>query len=52
LVRQRWLAAQGEPREISIGVTAPSPGFVAHAWLEGEKDPLEREFHELTRLRP
>lgn len=52
LVRQRWLAAHGEPRAIAIGVTAPSHGFAAHAWLVGEDDPEASIFHELTRLDP
>jgi hypothetical protein len=51
-VRQRWLAAHGEPRAIAIGVTAPSQGFAAHAWLVGEDDPRVPVFHELTRLEP
>ena len=52
LVRQRWLAAHGHPREIIVGVTAPSAGFTAHAWLDGENDPSTPLFHELTRLAP
>lgn len=52
LVRQRWLAAHGEPRAIAIGVTAPSAGFAAHAWLVGEEDPDVPVFQELTRLEP
>lgn len=52
LVRQRWLAAHGEPRAIAIGVTAPSQGFTAHAWLVGEEDAQAPVFHELTRLEP
>lgn len=52
LVRQRWLAAHGEPRAIAIGVTAPSHGFLAHAWLVGEDDPQASAFHELMRLDP
>ena len=51
LVRQRWLSAQGMLRDVVIGVTAPSDGFMAHAWLD---DPTEaatgRPWHELTRL--
>src|SRR4051794_18454768 len=35
-VRQAWLAAQGQPFDLVIGVTAPSRGFKAHAWLEGD----------------
>lgn len=52
LVRQRWLLAHGEPRTIVIGVTAPSAGFAAHAWLLGEDDPVAPLYHELTRLDP
>ncbi|MBV9801670.1 MAG: lasso peptide biosynthesis protein [Solirubrobacterales bacterium] len=52
LVRQRWLAAHGEPHAIAIGVTSPSQGFAAHAWLVGEHDPQSAIFHELTRLEP
>lgn len=52
LVRQRWLAAHGDPRTIVIGVTPPSHGFNAHAWLLGEEDPWAGAFHELTRLEP
>lgn len=52
LVHQRWLAAHGEPRAIAIGVTAPSRGFAAHAWLVGEDDPQVPVFQELTRLEP
>ncbi len=52
LVRQRWLLAQGRPRSIAIGVTAPSQGFAAHAWLVGDEDPLVSSYRELTRLEP
>lgn len=37
-VRQAWLAGQGDPRDLIIGVTAPSTGFRAHAWLDGDRD--------------
>jgi hypothetical protein len=51
LVRQRWLSAHGVRRDVVIGVTAPSEGFRAHAWLE---DPTvataNRPWHELKRL--
>jgi hypothetical protein len=47
LVLQRWLAAQGDRRDVVIGVQAPSTGFRAHAWLEGE--PMG-DFDELRRL--
>lgn len=52
LVRQRWLAAHGDCREIAIGVSAPSPTFVAHAWLEGDRSADAGRFHEVTRLGP
>lgn len=52
LVRQRWEAAQGRDREVVIGVTAPSRGFRAHAWLDGD-DPCHHEgFEELLRVGP
>jgi hypothetical protein len=49
LVLQRWLAARGEPRDVVIGVRAPSAGFRAHAWLEGEPS---GDYDELVRLSP
>jgi hypothetical protein len=52
LVRQRWLVAQGQSREIAIGVTPPSQGFLAHAWLVGEEDPVARRYQELIRFGP
>ena len=52
LVRQRWLAAHGQPRDVVIGVTSPSNGFIAHAWLADERDPVIDEFQELTRFVP
>jgi Transglutaminase-like superfamily len=48
LVLQRWLAAHGAVRDVVIGVKAPSDGFAAHAWLDGEEH--GREYTELTRL--
>jgi transglutaminase superfamily protein len=38
LVLQRWHAGQRISRVLLIGVTAPSRGFHAHAWLEGDPD--------------
>jgi hypothetical protein len=46
LVRQRWFAARGYPVDLIIGVTAPSEGFKAHAWLDGDAD---AGYRELTR---
>src|SRR5262245_38915984 len=49
LVLQRWYASHGWPRELVIGVTAPSGGFRAHAWL-ADSDPCHsRDFTELLR---
>jgi hypothetical protein len=51
LVRQRWHAAHGRPRDVVIGVRGPASGFAAHAWLDGDRaDP--GEFEELTRWPP
>ena len=52
LVLQRWEAAHGSPRPVVIGVRGPAEEFQAHAWLEGEPDPVAAEYHELTRLEP
>ena len=48
LVLQAWHASQGDERDLVIGVTAPSGGFRAHAWLEGDP-PCHEGFEELTR---
>ena len=50
LVLQAWLAAQGDPRDVVIGVASPASGFAAHAWVDGEPDRVSRGFDELTRL--
>jgi Transglutaminase-like superfamily len=58
LVRQRWLRAQGVMRDVVVGVTAPSDGFRAHAWLEDASESTTRSnestarspWHELKRL--
>ena len=49
LVLQTWHAAQGNPQEIVIGVTASST-FAAHAWLDGDAGDPGRGFDELLRL--
>lgn len=51
LVHQRWLRAHGVMRDVVIGVTAPSEGFRAHAWLEapGQSTP-HQPWHELRRV--
>ncbi|HEX9889452.1 MAG TPA: lasso peptide biosynthesis B2 protein [Nitriliruptorales bacterium] len=48
-VRQAWLAAHGEPRDLIIGVTRPGAGFRAHAWLEGDDPGHHEGYTELTR---
>jgi Transglutaminase-like superfamily len=50
LVRQRWLAAHGSPRDVVIAVQAPGEAFRAHAWVDGDPDERETAFHELLRL--
>ena len=51
LVRQRWLGAHGVMRDVVIGVTAPSDGFSAHAWLEEPGKPTPSQpWHELRRV--
>jgi hypothetical protein len=49
-VRQRWLAAHGEPRDLVIGIKPPADGFAAHAWLEGDPESSAAGFTELTRV--
>jgi hypothetical protein len=48
-VRQAWYAAHGDLRDVVIGVTAPSGGFAAHAWLDGDAPCHSDGFHELLR---
>lgn len=51
LVRQGWLRAHGVRRDVVIGVTAPSDGFKAHAWLDDPSGATaDQPWHELTRL--
>ncbi len=52
LVLQAWRADHGEPFDVVIGVTAPSAGFTAHAWLDhpGAEDGLG--FQPLHRVPP
>jgi Transglutaminase-like superfamily len=49
LVRQAWLAAAGDQRDLVIGVRR-TPEFGAHAWLDGDAVPVEDAFEELLRL--
>jgi hypothetical protein len=50
MVLQAWQAAHGRDLDVVIGVTAPSAGFKAHAWLDGEAACHSDGFEELTRL--
>lgn len=54
LLVQAWESRTQPGREVVVGVTAPSTGFKAHAWLDG--DPRchadAEAFHEFTRLPP
>jgi hypothetical protein len=52
LVLQRWFADLGEPVDVVIGVTAPSTGFRAHAWLDLPGENGNGDFTELHRLPP
>lgn len=49
IVRQAWFAAHGSPRDLVVGVTAPSRGFKAHAWLEGDPPCHTERYQELLR---
>jgi hypothetical protein len=48
IVLQAWDHAHGVPRDLIVGVTSPSRGFEAHAWLEGDPPP-DGSFRELLR---
>jgi hypothetical protein len=50
LVLQRWQAAHGAGSDVIIGVTGPSDGFEAHAWLETMPDAPPGVFQEIMRL--
>ena len=48
-VRQAWYAAYGREYDLVIGVTTPSRGFKAHAWLEVDPPEASEGFEELLR---
>jgi hypothetical protein len=49
-VRQSWLAAHDDQRDVIIGVTLERPGqLLSHAWLSGE-DSEGEGFDEVTRI--
>jgi hypothetical protein len=49
LVLQRWYAGRRSARTLVIGVTAPSAGFHAHAWLDGDTDAGREAMVEILR---
>ncbi|NBE85366.1 nucleotidyltransferase family protein [Micromonospora rubida] len=49
LVLQRWYGSQRVARTLVIGVTAPSSGFHAHAWLDEETDAQRKAMVEILR---
>ena len=51
-VLQAWDLAHGKPRDLIIGVTAPGPGFRAHAWLDGDPPAATDGLDEFTRRPP
>jgi Transglutaminase-like superfamily len=50
LVLQAWGVAQGEKRDVVIGVNGTGDQFAAHAWLEGEPDGERGAYRELMRV--
>jgi hypothetical protein len=52
LVLQRWHAGRRTCRILVIGVTAPSSGFRAHAWLDGDIDAAHDGMVEILRRPP
>ena len=51
-VLQEWDLDHGRPRDLIIGVTAPGPGFRAHAWLDGDPPAATDGLDEFTRRPP
>ncbi|MGH9166972.1 MAG: lasso peptide biosynthesis B2 protein [Acidimicrobiia bacterium] len=50
LILQRWMAAQGDDRDVVIGVNSPREQFRAHAWVDGEPSCHQEVYRELVRL--
>jgi hypothetical protein len=51
LVMQRWHEAQGDTFDVVLGVTPPSAGFKAHAWLQAPAASApENGFTEIRRI--
>jgi hypothetical protein len=52
VVLQRWHAGRHTRRILVIGVTPPSSGFRAHAWLDGDNDAAHDAMVEILRRPP
>ena len=53
VVLQRWRAAQGDPRDVVVGVLGSGDAFRAHAWLDDERPARDAAaYRELVRIRP
>lgn len=51
-VRQAWLAAHGQRRDLIIGVKGPAAELEAHAWIDGDPPCHSEGFRELHRRPP
>jgi Transglutaminase-like superfamily len=51
LVLQAWDVAQGDARDVVIGVNGAGEEFAAHAWLDGDPDGGLGRYEELMRVR-
>jgi hypothetical protein len=52
LIAQAWRADHGDPVDVVIGVTAPSSGFSAHAWLADAPEAARAGHEEIHRIPP
>jgi hypothetical protein len=52
LIAQAWRADHGDYVDVVIGVTAPSAGFTAHAWLADADESASGGHQPIHRLPP
>lgn len=52
LIAQAWRSDHGDPVDVVIGVTAPSSGFTAHAWLADAPVAAAAGHEEIHRIPP
>jgi hypothetical protein len=52
LIMQAWRADHGDPVDVVVGVSAPSSGFTAHAWLADAPEAAAAGHEEIHRIRP